>query len=75
MTGFTLLQTAGASCAPAVGALPSPIASIAANASALAPITINFSSCTGTVRFRVTMPFSANGGTVTGTMTSNNQTP
>jgi hypothetical protein len=37
-------------------------------------VTIDFSSCTGTVRFNVSMPFTANGG-VMETMTANNQVP
>ena len=75
VAGLSLLQTAGAACTPVVGPLPPAIPSIAVGASATAPVTINFSSCTGTVRFKATMPFTANGGLVNGTMVANNQVP
>ena len=75
IAGLSFTQTAGAACTPVVGGLPAAIPSIAVGASATSPVTINFSSCTGIVRFKVTMPFTANGGLVNGTMVANNQVP
>jgi hypothetical protein len=74
ISSMSLTQTAGTACTPAVISLPSAIASIPVGASANASVTIDFSSCTGTVRFKVIMPFTANGG-VMETMTEYNQVP
>jgi hypothetical protein len=75
ISSLSLTQTAGAACTPVVAPMPPPIASIAPGAKASALVAINFSSCTGTVRFKLSMPFTSNGGLVTGTMTANNQVP
>ncbi len=71
---LTLTQTFGAACTPVVStALPGAAGTIAPTASAIVPVTINFSACAVSARFRVDLGYSANGGSTTGVRTITNQ--
>jgi hypothetical protein len=76
ITGFNLLQTFGPECTPNVtspSAFPFAVGDIAPGASANAVITIDFRGCLSTNRYVVTIPYSANSGTVTGIIVRFNQ--
>ncbi len=71
---LTLTQTFGAACTPVIlTALPGSAGTIAPTASGVVPVTINFSACPVTARFRVDLGYSANGGSTTGLRTITNQ--
>jgi hypothetical protein len=71
---MSLTQTAGAPCSPVVAtSFPLPVGDIAAAASAGGAVSIDFTGCVVTARFRATFAFSANLGAATGTRTLYNQ--
>jgi hypothetical protein len=83
ITGVALTQTFGAACSPpptitdpAPPPLPTnplPIGNLAPGAFAAATVTINFSGCGSSARFRAVISFAANGGSYSGSTTLNNQ--
>jgi CSLREA domain-containing protein len=71
---FALTQTAGAACSPVVNTpFPLPLGTINPQITAYANVTIDFSSCAASARFTATFTYSANYGTVTGTVVRTNQ--
>jgi endo-1,4-beta-xylanase len=76
ITGFTLVQTGGAACTPVVtppgGSFPVSLGDIAANSSANAVFSINFTGCANTARFTLHLPWSS-AVYDTGTLVSANQ--
>jgi hypothetical protein len=71
LNGMKLIQTViplgTVACTPVVSsAFPVAVGSIPAGGSASGAITINFTGCSSGARFSVNVPFSANGGMVTG---------
>jgi hypothetical protein len=71
---LSLTQTFGAACTPVVlTALPGAAGTIAPAGSAIVPVTIDFSACAVTSRFRVDLGYSANSGSTTGVRTITNQ--
>jgi hypothetical protein len=54
-------------------AFPLSVSSIAAGRSGSANITINFTGCANSSRFRVVIPFSSSGGAYSGSSTLTNQ--
>lgn len=73
---FSLTQTFGATCTPAVtspASFPLIVGNIAPVSSASVPVTLNFTGCALTARFAATFTFSADAGVVTGTVTRFNQ--
>jgi endo-1,4-beta-xylanase len=75
ITGFTLTQTGGAACSPVVtppSSYPVLLGDIAANSTATATFTINFTGCSATARFTLNMPWSS-AVYNTGTLVSGNQ--
>jgi CSLREA domain-containing protein/uncharacterized repeat protein (TIGR01451 family) len=75
VSSVLLQQTFGGACTPVVQALPVVAGDIPAAATATANVTIDFSSCTGTVAFKATIGLSANSGAITGTIVRTNQLP
>ncbi len=74
VNSLTLTQQAGTACTPVItSALPAAAGNIAPGGSATANVTVNFSSCAVTARFRVDIGVSANGGAATGAITLFNQ--
>jgi hypothetical protein len=74
---FTLTQTAGATCSPVVTnptSFPLGLGYIPSYSSTSAPITIDFTGCDN-AQFTVQIPLSANGGSLTGTITRENVYP
>ncbi len=75
--GFTLTQTAGATCSPVVTnptSFPLGLGYIPSYSSTSAPITIDFTGCNN-AQFTVQIPLSANGGSLTGTIVRENVYP
>ncbi len=75
ITGFTLQQTGGAACTPVVTpptAFPVSLGDIAADSSAHASFTIDFTGCAATARFTLRMPWNS-AVYNTGTLVSANQ--
>ncbi len=75
INGFTLTQTSGPACTPIVtppGTYPISLGDIAAESSANASFTINFTGCSSISRFTLTMPWSSAVYHV-GTLVSGNQ--
>ncbi len=76
VTSFTLLQTSGTACTPVLTTtLPAVAGDIPSGGTAPANLTIDFSTCMGTVFFKATASLSASGGAQTGTMVNLNQLP
>ncbi len=74
LNALTLTQTFGPACSPVVlTALPAVAGTLAPATSAVVPVTINFSACAVTSRFRVGLGYSANSGSTTGARTITNQ--
>jgi hypothetical protein len=76
VNSVNLTQTFGAACTPVVttpAAFPLSVGSIAPAGSESTAITINFTSCPANARFTANISFSANSGTVTGTVIRYNQ--
>jgi hypothetical protein len=70
--GFGLTQTSGAACTPVItspAAFPLAVGSIAPSGTGSGTITIDFTGCAATARFKLVSPFSANGGTAGGVLT------
>jgi CSLREA domain-containing protein len=71
---FTLTQTAGAACTPVVNtAFPLAVGTINAGITGTANVLIDFSSCAAANRFTATFTYSANNGTVAGSVVRTNQ--
>ena len=71
---FTLTQTAGAACTPVVNtSFPLAVGTINAGVTGMANVLIDFSSCAAAARFTATFTFSANNGTVSGSVVRTNQ--
>ena len=75
ITGLSLTQTAGATCAPASipGNLPVSLGDIAPGVMVPGDILINFTNCDTTARFTARIALAASGGTATGTVVRNNE--
>ena len=74
ISSFTLAQTGGAACTPVVNtAFPLAVGTILANQTGTANVLIDFSSCAASARFTATFTYSANNGTVTGSVVRTNQ--
>jgi hypothetical protein len=74
VTSFALTRTAGTACTPVVGtAMPVGAGTIAGAGTATANVTIDFTGCDGTSRFRLVMGYSANSGGIVNSATINNQ--
>jgi hypothetical protein len=76
VASLTLTQTSGTACTPVISS-PMPVVAgdIAPKGLATANVTIDFSSCTGVVLFKVTANLSANGGAAVGTLSKTSQLP
>jgi hypothetical protein len=74
-TSFTLTQTSGAACTPVVNGPKFPVAlgDIAAAGSAPLNVTIDFTGCAGTAKFRLSVPLTANSGAATGNIVRMNE--
>jgi hypothetical protein len=71
---FTLAQTFGVNCTPHIsGAFPLAVPTLSAGQTGSAEVLIDFTGCAANVRFTATFTFSANNGTVTGTVVRTNQ--
>jgi hypothetical protein len=74
INGITLTQTFGTACTPVVQtSFPIAIGTISPGNSASGGITIDFAGCANNVRFTVKIPFSANNGTLLGSLVVYNQ--
>jgi hypothetical protein len=76
VNSVNLTQTFGAACTPVIaspGSFPLAVGSIAPAGSDSAAFTINFTGCPANPRFTANISFSANSGTVTGTVIRYNQ--
>jgi hypothetical protein len=76
INSVNLTQTFGAACAPVIaspGPFPLTVGSIAPAGSESTAITINFTGCPANARFTANISFSANSGTVIGTVIRYNQ--
>lgn len=74
ISSFTLAQTGGAACTPVVNTgFPLAVGTILASQTGTANALIDFSSCAASARFTVTFTYSANYGTVTGSVVRTNQ--
>ena len=72
---FTLLQTAGTICSPVVSTtMPVALGNLAPAASVSTGVSINFTGCALTARFKLTAGYSANAGAVSNTLSLVNQT-
>ncbi len=74
--GLTLTQTYGTACTPVITspvAFPLAVGTVPAGSIASGTVTLDFTGCANTARFRATIPFSADNGAVSGTKTLNNQ--
>ena len=62
VTGVTLVQTFGPACTPVIStAFPLNVGTVAASATGLGAVTINFGSCAATARFKVDIGYAADG--------------
>jgi hypothetical protein len=75
ITTFTLTQTGGAACTPTIihPTFPALVGDLAPAQTGTLNIFLNFTGCAATSRFTATFAFSANGGTVTGSVVRANQ--
>ncbi|MBL8242468.1 MAG: Ig-like domain repeat protein [Bryobacterales bacterium] len=74
LNSLSLTQTFGAACTPVVlTALPASAGNIAPSTAGTVPVTIDFSSCAVTARFRADLAYSANAGAATGVKSLTNQ--
>jgi len=75
-TSFALVQTKGTACTPVVATtFPLAFGTIAPQGTATQNVTIDFSGCSGTVMFKLTVALSANSGAATGSIIKLNQLP
>jgi hypothetical protein len=74
-TSFTLTQTSGAACTPVVNSPKFPVAlgDIAPAGSAPLNVTIDFTGCAGTAKFKLSVPLTANSGAATGNIVRLNE--
>ncbi len=71
---FTLVQTGGAACTPVRNsALPLQFGTVSAGQMGTANVTIDFTGCAANSRFTATFTYSANYGTVSGSVVRTNQ--
>jgi hypothetical protein len=71
---FTLTQTGGTACTPVVNTgFPLAVGTINAGQTGMANVLIDFSSCAASSRFTATFTYSANNGTVSGSVVRTNQ--
>lgn len=73
---LTLAQTAGSACAPVITnppAFPLGVGNIPAVSQASGSVTLDFTGCPNNARFKATIPFSSNNGSVMGSKKLNNQ--
>ena len=71
---FALVQTAGTACTPVVNTgFPLAVGTINAAQTGTANVLIDFSSCAASSRFTATFTYSANNGTVSGSVVRTNQ--
>ena len=71
---FTLVQTAGAACTPLRDTmLPLGFGTILAGQTGTATVTLDFTGCPAAARFTATFTYSANYGTVSGSVVRTNQ--
>jgi uncharacterized repeat protein (TIGR01451 family) len=75
VSNLVLVQTAGAACTPAIGALPVIAGDLAPHATGTASVTIDFSSCQASAMFKATFNLSANSGAANGTVVKTSQLP
>jgi len=75
INNITLTQTGGAACTPTViyPAFPALVGDLAPAQTGTLNVFLNFTGCAATSRFTATFAFSANGGTVTGSVVRANQ--
>jgi hypothetical protein len=74
ITSFTLAQAFGVACTPAIGtAFPLAMGDLASAQTGTANVTIDFTGCAAAARFTAKFMYSANGGTVTGSVVRYNQ--
>ncbi|MGA8037221.1 MAG: choice-of-anchor Q domain-containing protein [Candidatus Acidiferrales bacterium] len=73
ITSFTLVQTAGAACTPIYGSAGPGVTNIPVGQTADFQEYFDFSSCPAAARFTATFGFTANNGTLTGTVVRTNQ--
>jgi hypothetical protein len=71
---FTLTQTFGAACTPAVNpAFPLAVGDIAPGQTGTANVFLNFTGCAAAARFTAVFTYTANNGAVAGSVTRTNQ--
>jgi Divergent InlB B-repeat domain len=71
---LTLVQTAGATCTPVMNTvLPLAFSAIPAGEASTANVTIDFSPCAAAARFTATFTYTANYGSVSGSVVRTNQ--
>ncbi|MGH9717777.1 MAG: choice-of-anchor Q domain-containing protein [Candidatus Acidiferrales bacterium] len=71
---FTLVQSGGAACTPVItSAFPLQVGTLGPGATGTVNLAINFTGCAGSSRFTATFTYSANNGTVTGSVVRTNQ--
>jgi uncharacterized repeat protein (TIGR01451 family) len=75
VSSFVLQQTLGAACTPVIAGLPAIAGDIAAGGTANANVTIDFTGCSSTAFFKVTIGLSADNGGVTASIVKLNQLP
>jgi hypothetical protein len=74
ISAFTLMQVAGAACAPNISTrFPVVLGTLGAGQTGLANVTIDFTGCAAAARFTATFTFTATNGTVTGAVVRTNQ--
>ncbi|HWW14797.1 MAG TPA: choice-of-anchor Q domain-containing protein [Candidatus Dormibacteraeota bacterium] len=74
INSFTLTQTFGTACAPVIGtAFPLAVGDLGPGQTGTADVTIDFTSCAAGARFTARFTYSANFGTVSGSVTRTNQ--
>jgi hypothetical protein len=74
---FTLKHTSGAKCSPVITSptFPAALGDMPANSSVSTPVTIDFTGCSSTSKFKATLHVTANDGTAKKTETLANQAP
>jgi hypothetical protein len=71
---FTLVQTFGTACTPHINsAFPLAVPTLLAGQTGSADVLIDFTGCAPTARFTATFTYSANNGTVSGSVVRSNQ--
>jgi hypothetical protein len=71
---FALAQTSGSACSPQItSAFPLNVGTLQPGQTGTADVVIDFTGCASTARFTATFTYSANNGTVNGTVVRTNQ--